>query len=761
MVMAPKALRLPLYEKIARKNTTQRAFDITLLFLLFSLLFYRLLSLKNHGFVWLLAFLCESWFTFHWFIIVSCKWNPVEIKTYPENLEQRFPELSSVDMFVTTVDPVLEPPILTVNTVLSLLAVDYPADKLACYLSDDGCSPLTFYSLVEASKFAKLWVPFCKKYKIQVRAPFRYFLDDPISSINANSEFRQDWKKMKAEYEHLSLKIEEAGRKSVPCDLTGDFAVFSNVEHSNHPTIIKIIGEKTPSFPDDDDVPHLVYISREKRPKQPHHFKAGAMNVLSRVSGLMTNAPFMLNVDCDMFANNPQVIRQAICQLLGSEGEREIGFVQFPQCFYDGPKDDPYGNQLVVLIEHVGRGIAGLQGPCYSGTGCFHRRKVIYGAWPDNAENQGKNHTSINGKLDDYELLKEFGKSKEFSESASYALKGKKDFPRNLSDSLEAAFQVAGCSYEFGTSWGTKVGWMYGSMTEDVLTGLSIHKKGWKSTFPMPDPPAFLGCAPSGGPVALTQRKRWATGLLEIIVSKNSPISAALFGKLQFRMFLFYIWLLSWAISSIPELCYASLPAYCIIANSHFLPKVNDPAILLPVAIFVIYNLLTLREYLKTGMSIRAWWNNIRMGRIIATSAYLFGALSVVLKLLRLSDIVFEVTPKDQSNSDDDETNGTTRFTFDASPIFVPGTTLLLVHLTALVALSLGLRPLVHDGGQGAGVGEVLSSLWVVLCFLPFLKGLFKRGKYGIPSSTIFKSTSLALVSVYFCSISWDQCLYS
>ncbi|XWS75762.1 hypothetical protein CRYUN_Cryun01aG0120000 [Craigia yunnanensis] len=750
--MAPKEFCLPLYEKIARKNTIQRALDITLLFLLVSLLFYRLLSLKNHGFVWLLAYLCESWFTFNWFLIVNSKWNPVEFKTYPENLEERFPELPPVDMFVTTADPVLEPPIITVNTVLALLAVDYPADKLACYLSDDGCSPFTFYSLVEATKFAKLWVPFCKKYKIQVRAPFRYFSDDLISS-GANSEFKQDWKKMKAEYEHLSLKIEEAGRKSAPCDLTGEFAVFSKVESSNHPTIIKIIGENKQSF-GDDDVPHLVYISREKRPNHPHHFKAGAMNVLSRVSGVMTNAPFILNVDCDMFANNPQVVRQAMCQLLGSESEREIGFVQYPQCFYDGPKDDPYGNQFQVLTEYLGRGIAGIQGPFYSGTGCFHRRKVIiYGLWPDNAENQRRNHTSINGKLDDYGLLKEFGKSKEFSESVTYALKGKKYFPNNLSDSLGAAFEVAGCGYEFGTSWGTKVGWIYGSMTEDVLTGLGIHKKGWKSAFPMPDPPAFLGCAPSGCAAALTQKKRWATGLLEIIVSKNSPIFATLTGKLQFRMFLVYIWFLTWGVSSIPQLCYAALPAYCIIANSYFLPKVQDPAILIPVAIFVIYNLLTLREYLKTGMSIRAWWNNMRMGRITATSAYLFGALSVVLKLLGLSDTIFEVTQKD---SDSDETNGTTKFTFDESPIFVPGTTLLLVHLTALLALSLGLRPLVHDVGQGVGLGEVLSSLWTVLCFLPFLKGLFRRGKYGIPSPTIFKSTSLALAFVYFSKISWS-----
>ncbi|GKV17639.1 hypothetical protein SLEP1_g28113 [Rubroshorea leprosula] len=99
-------------------------------------------------------------------------------------------------MFVTTADPLLEHPIITVNTVLSLLAVDYPANKLACYVSDDGCSPITFYSLLQASSFAQLWVPFCKKYKIQVRAPFRYFLVKPPIS-NDNAEFQQEWIKMK------------------------------------------------------------------------------------------------------------------------------------------------------------------------------------------------------------------------------------------------------------------------------------------------------------------------------------------------------------------------------------------------------------------------------------------------------------------------------------------------------------------------------------------------------------------------------------
>ncbi|KAG2669025.1 hypothetical protein I3760_14G015700 [Carya illinoinensis] len=146
-------------------------------------------------------------------------------------------------MFVTTADPVLEPPIITVNTVLSLLAVDYPAHKLACYVSGDGCSPLTYYSLVEASKFAQLWVPFCKKYDIQVRAPFRYFSNDQVITLsNSTKEFQHERKRMKDEYEHLCHKIEVAVQKSVPtCDFTGDFAEFSSVECNNHPTIIKII----------------------------------------------------------------------------------------------------------------------------------------------------------------------------------------------------------------------------------------------------------------------------------------------------------------------------------------------------------------------------------------------------------------------------------------------------------------------------------------------------------------------------------------
>jgi len=84
-------------------------------------------------------------------------------------------ELASVDVFVSTVDPTKEPPLITANTVLSILAVDYPVDKVACYVSDDGAAMLTFEALSETSEFARKWVPFCKKFNIEPRAPEWYF----------------------------------------------------------------------------------------------------------------------------------------------------------------------------------------------------------------------------------------------------------------------------------------------------------------------------------------------------------------------------------------------------------------------------------------------------------------------------------------------------------------------------------------------------------------------------------------------------------
>uniref|UniRef100_A0A804MG46 Cellulose synthase-like protein H1 n=1 Tax=Zea mays TaxID=4577 RepID=A0A804MG46_MAIZE len=672
MTSANKA-KLQLQERVPLPRTAWKLADLAVLSLLLALLARRASSLVSSGgtaaactWCWVAALICEAWFTVVWLLNMNAKWNPVRFVTHPERLAGYWAGddelLPAVDMFVTTADPKLEPAVVTVNTVLSLLALDYPAGKLSCYVSDDGCSAVTCYALREAAEFAKLWVPFTRKHGAKVRAPFAYFSSSSGGgaaergggggAADADAEFLRAWTSMKNEYEELVRRIESAEEKSLVRRGDGAFAEFVGADRGNHPTIIKVLWDNDSSKSESDEqaagdgVPSLIYVSREKSRTQPHHFKAGAMNVLTRVSAVLTNAPIMLNVDCDMFANNPQAALHAMCLLLGFDDEVHSGFVQAPQRFYGGLADDPFGNQMQVIFEKVGHGIAGLQGIFYCGTGCFHRRKVMYGVPPGSGTGATKAADSPSYK----ELQKKFGSSKELIESARSIITSK-EAPAAVADltsRVEVAKQVSACSYETGTSWGQEVGWVYGSMTEDVLTGQRIHAAGWRSALLSPDPPAFLGGAPTGGPASLTQYKRWATGLLEIVLSRHNPFLLSASKRLRFRQCLAYLVIDVWPVRAPFELCYALLGPYCLIANRSFLPKASEPGFVVPLALFLAYNAYNLGEYVDCRLSARAWWNNQRMQRITSSSAWLLAFLTVVLKTVGLSETVFEVTRKEQ-----------------------------------------------------------------------------------------------------------------
>ena len=58
------------------------------------------------------------------------------------------------------------------------------------------------------------------------------------------------------------------------------------------------------------------------------------------------------------------------------------------------------------------------------------------------------------------------------------------------------------------------------------------------------------------------------------------------------------------------------------------------------------------------------------------------------------------------------------------------------------------LSDIIH-GSHELKIVELVCNVWILLCILPFLKGLFKKEKYGVPSSTICKSATLVIV--YIC----------
>lgn len=293
-----------------------------------------------------------------------------------------------------------------------------------------------------------------------------------------------------------------------------------------------------------------------------------------------------------------------------------------------------------------------------------------------------------------------------------------------------------------------------------MLTGISIHSRGWKSVVCSPDPLAFLGCAPPTYTSTLSQQKRWANGLLEIFFSDNNPLLLTMKENLWFRQAIAYTWLCCWGIRPIPELCYAFLPAYCLITGTHFMPKFDEWAFFIPVGIFVIYNSFVFWECKRLGLSLRMWRNLQRMGRVSTMTSWLFGFLNMLLQLIGLSKNIFEVTQKEHKSSDgDDDTYGeindknVARFTYDKSPMIIPGVVVLLVNLAALANGVLRLLKVDYSEiwmeALVLGLGEMFCSVCVLLCFSEFFKGLFRKGKYGIPAPMIWKSGVLALLIVH------------
>lgn len=183
-------------------------------------LFWRIRNPNNKAiWLWLLSVICEIWFAFSWLLDQIPKLFPVNHATDIEALKATFEssnpntptgksDLPGIDVFVSTADAEKEPPLVTANTILSILSVDYPVEKLSCYISDDGGSLLTFEAMAEAASFAKIWVPFCRKHMIEPRNPESYFglKRDPYKD-KVRHDFVRERRYVKRGYEEFKVRV--------------------------------------------------------------------------------------------------------------------------------------------------------------------------------------------------------------------------------------------------------------------------------------------------------------------------------------------------------------------------------------------------------------------------------------------------------------------------------------------------------------------------------------------------------------------------
>jgi cellulose synthase A len=133
-----------------------------------------------------------------------------------------------------------------------------------------------------------------------------------------------------------------------------------------------------------------------------------------------------------------------------------------------------------------------------------------------------------------------------------------------------------------------QLGWIYGSITEDILTGFKMHCRGWRSIYCMPKLAAFKGSAPINLSDRLNQVLRWALGSVEIFFSRHSPLLYGYKGgNLKWLERFAYINTTIYPFTSLPLLAYCTLPAVCLLTGKFIMPPVSAtrptfPVVLIP-----------------------------------------------------------------------------------------------------------------------------------------------------------------------------------
>ena len=70
---------------------------------------------------------------------------------------------------------------------------------------------------------------------------------------------------------------------------------------------------------------------------------------------MLSNAPYMLNLDCDHYINTSTALREAMCFMMDPNVGKKACYVQFPQRFDGIDPSDRYANHNTVFFD-VSRG---------------------------------------------------------------------------------------------------------------------------------------------------------------------------------------------------------------------------------------------------------------------------------------------------------------------------------------------------------------------------------------------------------------------
>ncbi|CAL5086220.1 unnamed protein product [Urochloa decumbens] len=726
--------------------------------------------------LWWVTVFGDFWFGVSWLLNQASKLNPIRRVPNLALLNQRFDppgngssQLPAVDVFINTVDPVDEPVLCTMNSVLSILATDYPVGRHATYFSDDGGSLVHYEALLETARFAAVWAPFCRKHRVEPRAPESYFAakaedagpyagDAPAQFVDDRRHVRREYEEFKARLAALFTVIPQRSEAHGPDSAKGATPTFmadgthwpgtwfepaANHNKGQHAAIVEVVLNHPGDEPQlgapassenpmdlsavDVRLPMLVYIAREKQPGYDHQKKAGAMNVQLRVSALLSNAPFVINFDGDHYINNSAAFRAAMCFMLDPRHGEDTAFVQFPQRFDDVDPTDRYSNHNRVFFDATSLGLNGIQGPSYVGTGCMFRRAALYGADPPRwLPPDGSVSKQLSSS--DNDPCHHFGNSMPFINSIPLATHHERPVSPPPASPLDAELAaVATCAYEDGTGWGDGVGWVYNIATEDVVTGFRIHRKGWRSMYCATEPDAFRGTAPINLTERLYQILRWSGGSLDMFFSRNSPLLAG--RRLHPLQRVAYANMTAYPISAAFIFFYDLLPLMWLSGSEFYIQKPFATYAAYMFAGIAMMEVSGMVEITWAGITLLDWCRNEQFFMVGATGVYPAAVLHSLLRLVGLKGLPFKLTAKPQSSG---AAAARERFAevyeVQWAPLLVPTVVVIAVNVAA-VGAALGRAA---AGGWSlpqlaATAGGMLFNAWVLLLLYPFALGIMGR----------------------------------
>ncbi|KAL6657835.1 hypothetical protein ACP70R_005615 [Stipagrostis hirtigluma subsp. patula] len=743
---------------------------------------------------WVTSVVGDVWFAFSWLLYQLPKLNPIKRTPDLAALRRHYdlPDdgggslLPGIDVFVTTADPVDEPVLYTMNCVLSILAADYPVDRYTCYLSDDSGSLLLYEALVQVGSFAALWVPFCRKHSVEPRAPESYFQQEgAIYAGRSPAEFMSDYRHMQREYEEFKMRLEmlpstikersdvcnsmkakEGGAKATwMADGTQWPGTWldptENHRKGHHAGIVQIVQNHPSCKPQeglqvshvyplnfdgtDERLPMLVYVSREKSPSYDHNKKAGALNAQLRISALLSNAPFVINFDCDHYINNSQALRAAMCFMLDSREGNNTAFVQFPQRFENVDPSDRYGNHNRVFFDGAMYALNGLQGPTYLGTGCMFRRVALYGIDPPR------------WRPDDIAVDSDkFGNSIPFLSSVLAALKQERHItPPEIDEKFLAEMtMVVSSSYDQGTDWGSGVGYIYNIATEDIVTGFRIHGQGWRSMYATMESDVFRGTAPINLTERLYQIVRWSGGSLEMFFSPYNPLFAG--RRLQPMQRIAYLNFTIYPVTSLFIMLYAFCPVMWLIPEEILIQRPFTRYVVYLVVVVALIHAIGVFEIRWAGITWRDWWRNEQFFMVASTSAYPTAVAHMAVTLLTRKGIHFRVTSKQTAaaaagdgDGGDDDDKFADLYEMRWAPMLVPTAA---VFFSNVMAIGVAIGKAAVYGGAWSGAQRrraalgLLFNVWIMALLYPFALAVI--GRWSKRPAILFVLLPAAFVAV-------------